>query len=160
MTSRHGPLTALEGTAPALAVGDVLVRHLRLTPAGVAWHAGDVRREFVPWVDVDRLSVDVPKTWMPHPLVSDWTRSIIETALGGGADYHHVEPYFARVAIRGGDEELWEVDRHYVSGYRRRDARAAARLVDHLGTEPSSRALLAQPSEIIARISTVLRAAG
>lgn len=156
MTSRHGPLTALGGRAPALAVGDIQLRHLRLTAAGVAWHAGERRLEFVPWIDVEGLAVDVPHTWGPHPAVSDWTRSIIETALGGGGEFREPEPYFARVAL-GGVEELWEVDRHYLSGYRRRDARTAARLVEHLGAASSSRALLAQPDEIITRITTILR---
>lgn len=157
MNRRHGALTALGGTAPALAVGDVQIRHLRFTPAGVAWHRGETRLLFVPWADVEAIAIDPPKTRWPHPSARDWTMSFLAVALGGAGEPSEPEPYFARMTQRDGDEELWEVDRHYISGYRRRDAHAASRLVEYVSTSPTSRALLAQPDEILDRISVILR---
>lgn len=157
MTSRHGPLTALGGATPALAVGDVDMRHLRLTPAGVAWHRAQTRRVFAPWSDVTRLSIEPPKTWWPNPVVGDWVVPVIEGVLGGGGEVREPEPYFAHVALADAEEELWEIDRHHISGYRRSDAAATLRLVEHFSTNPQSRALLAQPEAVIARISAILR---
>jgi len=159
MTSRHGPLMSLAGATPALALGDVEMRHLRMTPAGVAWHRAETRREFALWADVARISVDPPATWWPHPLVGDWVVPMIEGVFGGGGEVREPEPYFAHVRIGEGDEELWEIDRHYISGYRRRDAQSTARLVDHLASTPGSRALLAHPDAVIARISAIVRPA-
>ncbi|MET0297445.1 MAG: hypothetical protein ABW024_08590 [Microbacterium sp.] len=159
MTSRHGPLTALAGATPALAIGDVDMRHLRLTPAGVAWHRAETRRVFAPWTDVVRLTVDPPKTWWPNPVVGDWVVPTVEGMLGGGGEVREPEPYFAHVVLAGADEELWEIDRHHISGYRRQDALATGRLVEHFAATPGSRALLAQPDAVIARISAILRSA-
>ncbi len=157
---RHGPLTAVEGTAPALAIGDVDVHHVRLAPDGIALHLGATRRDFVAWDTVRDLTVEPPHSWWPHPAMGDTFWPALEGILGGGAAADTVpETPTYPVRITTGEFETleWDVTTHYLSGYRRRDAHATTRLAEYLIAHPDARVLLAQPDALLDRITSLLR---
>ena len=159
-TRRRGPLTAIEGATPALAIGDAAVRHVRLTPDGVGLWLGETARELVPWSGVEAIVVEPPTTWWPHPAVGDSVGPILEGLLGGGAaETLETTPTFpVRIAAVGRDIQEWPITQHYLSGYRPRDARATTRLVDYLVEQPEARVLLARPAELLERVSALVRA--
>lgn len=157
---RQGPLSALGGALPALAIGDAEVRHVRLRPDGLTLHLGDSPGGFVPWADIREIAVDPPTTWWPHPAVGDTFWPAVEGLLGGGAATDSIPetPTFpVRITTSGFDVVEWPVTTHYLSGYRRRDAKATVRLVEYLVGRPEARVLLAQPTELLDRISSILR---
>lgn len=155
---RQGPLTALEGDEPALAIGDVAVRSVRLTTEGIARYLGDARAESVPWTRVRALSVQPPRTWWPHPAIGDSIGPILEGLLGGGLGEPGETPTFPVVVeTTDGDRLEWRATQHYLSGYRRSDARAATRLAEYLVERADARVLLARPAELIDRIAALVR---
>jgi len=56
---RYGPLIVVPG---ALAVGDPGRHRLRLTPDAVLFRDGSENRGIVPWIQVERVLIDVPVT--------------------------------------------------------------------------------------------------
>lgn len=153
---RHGPLTALEGGRPALALGDVAARHARLSAHGVARHLGESAVAEVPWSDVIAVEAVLTTTRWPHPAIPDVVIPVIIGLLGDGGSASEASPLRLDLATTGGGES-WTLESHYVSGYRRADARATTRLLEHLTAVPESRVLLANPGELLDRISTLLR---
>lgn len=160
ISRRQGPLSALEGTAPALAVGDVAVRHVRLDPTGISLHFADSPGGFVPWSDTREIALGLPTTLWPHPAIGDTVWPTIEGLLSGGAATESLSetPTFPfRITTAQSDVVEWALTPHYLSGYRRRDARAATRLVEYLVAHPDARVLLAQPVALLERITALLR---
>jgi hypothetical protein len=158
-TRRLGVLTALEGEAPAVAVGDAAVRHVRLTVEGLAPHLADAPTGFVPWGQVRNLSIEAPTTWWPYPALGDSIGPILEGLLGGGSmpDAAGTPTFAVRLTSAEGDRVEWRATQHYLSGYRRGDARAALRLGEYLVARPESRVLLSRPAELLDRVSTLVR---
>ncbi|GAA5196243.1 hypothetical protein [Microbacterium jejuense] len=159
-TRRLGLLTALEGEAPALAIGDAAARHVRLTTAGLAPHLADSPAGFVPWTRVRALTVDAPTTWWPHPAIGDSIGPVLEGLLGGGGgvlDANETPTFAVGVTTDDGESVEWRATQHYLSGYRRGDARAALRLGEYLVAHPESRVLLARPAELLDRVSALVR---
>ena len=159
VTRRRGPLTALEGAEPALAIGDAAARHVRLTPDGLALWLGDSPAGFIPWRDVRLLVVEPPTTRWPHPMIGDAVGPLLEGLLSGGGSF--VEgtetPTFAVRVTTDGDVIQWGVTQHHLSGYRRAEARATTRLAEYLIDRPDARVLLARPAELLDRIATLVR---
>ncbi|MCT9819698.1 hypothetical protein N3K63_05285 [Microbacterium sp. W1N] len=176
---RVGPLTAVDAVAgaardaatpdapgaarlpaapvlPAVAIGDVAVRHVRLTTSGVELWQGAEPHEAVAWGEVADVELDLPTTRLPSPLLAD---SIGPVLLGVLGDAYTAEPnpVTARVVTRSAGAQEWELDGHHVTGYRRRDAELTERLVARLVAEPDARVLLAVPGELLARLGTVAR---
>jgi len=155
---RQGPLTALEGAEPALAIGDVAVRHVRLTPDGLAPYLADAHGGFVPWSAVRTLAVEPPSTWWPSPALGDSIGPLLEGVLGGGfSDMEQTPTFPVGIVTTAGDRLEWHATQHYLSGYRRSDARAATRLAEYLVAHPEARVLLGRPTELLERISLLLR---
>ncbi|WP_315552078.1 hypothetical protein [Microbacterium aurum] len=158
VTRRVGPLAAVEGERPALAVGDVDVHHVRLSVAGLTPHLAEAPSGFVPWGDVHEIRLDVPTTWWPHPALGDSVGPVIEGLFGGAAIEVTETPTFpVHVRTADGAQLEWSATTHYLSGYRRKDAAMSARLVDHLVAHPEARGLLAQPVALLDRLAHVLR---
>ena len=158
-TRRRGPLTALEGDDPAVAIGDVTARHVRLTPAGLAPWLGNSPAGFVPWVAVRAITVEPPTTRWPHPAIGDSVGPLLDGLLGGGVSM--VEPgetptFPVRVRTEADDLE-WRVTQHYLSGYLRREARATTELVAFLADRAEARVLLGRPADLLDRVSALLR---
>lgn len=157
MTSRrHRPLTAVEGAQPALALGDVAARHARLTVDGVVRHVGESAVAEVPWSDVIALEAVLTTTRWPHPAIPDVAIPVLIGLLGDGGSASEAAPLRLELATAAGGES-WTLESHYVSGYRRADARATTRLLEHLVAVPESRVLLARPGDLLDRISSLLR---
>jgi len=158
-TRRLGLLTALEGDAASLAVGDAAARHVRLTTAGLAPHLAEAPTGFVPWTRVRSLAIEAPTTWWPYPALGDSIGPILEGLLGGGSmlDASETPTFAVRLTTEDGDRVEWRATQHYLSGYRRGDARAALRLGEYLVARPESRLLLARPAELLDRVSTLVR---
>lgn len=157
---RVGVLTALDDTdGPALALGDAAARHVRLRPDGLQPALGDAPAGFVPWGQVRAVVADVPATWWPHPAVGDTLVPLIEGIFGGSSGEISETPTFpVRVTTDDGAVVEWRATPHYLSGYRRRDAALARRLVDHLVAAPEARVQLARPDDLLARLGEILRA--
>lgn len=160
VTRRRGPLTALEGERPALAIGDTAARHVRLSSEGVSLWLGKAMTDALRWGSVQAVVVDPPTTWWPHPALGDSVWPILEGLLGGGAsETLETTPTFpVRMAVEGRDILEWRATQHYLTGYRPRDARATTRLVDYLVERPESRALLSRPTVMLDRIAMLVRA--
>lgn len=154
MASRLGPLTAVAAACsgiPAVAIGDVAVRHVRLTTGGVELWDGTRAQEAVVWAEVAELRPDLPTTILPSPRLADSVGPVLLGLLGDG---YVSEPSRAAITVRtrSAGEREWEIDGHHVTGYRKRDAELAGRLAQRLVDDAASRALLAVPDELIARI--------
>lgn len=151
---RLGPLAAAPGDEPALALGDVAVHHLRFTPDGVVPHLADAPAGFVPWADIREITLDIPTTWWPDPRLGDTVVPLVVGLLGGGIDEASAPPTFAaRVGfVEGGDLD-YRVTPHYLSGYRKKDAGVAARVVRLLVDRPEVRVLLADPTALLDRLA-------
>ncbi|MEV5069871.1 hypothetical protein MRBLMI12_001453 [Microbacterium sp. LMI12-1-1.1] len=159
VTRRRGPLTALEGPEAALAIGDAAARHVRLTPGGLAPWLGDSPGGFMPWDAVRLLTVQPPTTLWPHPAIGDSVGPLLEGLLSGGGSFvegAETPTFPVRVGTAGADIE-WGVTQHYLSGYRRAEARATTRLAEYLTDRPEARVLLARPAELLDRIATLVR---
>jgi hypothetical protein len=162
ITRRRGPLSALEGaTAAALAIGDAAARHVRLTPDGLARHIGPTASEFVPWSRVHTVTVDPPSTWFPYPALGDTAAALLGGALGGMelSEAAETPTFLVRIATIDGERDEWRATQHHLSGYRRADAQATARLVEYLAARGEARVLLGRPGELIDRIAALTRAA-
>jgi len=158
VTRRVGPLAAVEGEQPALAVGDVDVHHVRLSVAGLTPHLAEAPAGFVPWADVREIRLEVPTTWWPHPALGDTVVPMIEGLLGGSDMTVAETPTFpVHVRTADGAQLEWPATTHYLSGYRRKDAAMSARLLDHLVAHPGTRVLLAQPVALLDRLAHVPR---
>lgn len=151
---RLGPLSVVDGAEPALALGDVAVRHLRFTPVGVIPHLAAAPIGFVPWTNVIGIELDIPTAWFPHPGFADTVVPLVVALLGGGPEEPSETPTFsARLgAVEGGDLE-YRITPHYLSGYRKKDAAIAARVVNLLADRPEVRGLLADPTALLARLA-------
>lgn len=155
---RVGALTALDDTdGPAVALGDAAVRHVRLRPDGLQPALGDAPAGFVPWARVRTVVADVPATWWPHPALGDTLVPVIEGIFGGSSgDISETPTFPVRVTTDDGAVLEWRATLHYLSGYRRRDAALAGRLVAHLVAAPEARVLLARPDDLLARLGEIL----
>lgn len=143
VTSRLGPLTSL---TDALAVGDPHARHLRLTPAGIAFFRGDDEQETFEWSEIAEIRVSAPFTLWPHPRLGDTLGAIL---LG----YPDIEPFPVMLTLSDGSDVDDEIDGHHLRGYRRSHTRTLTRLLEHLMGSPASRSLLARPSEVLTRLA-------
>lgn len=158
-TRRRGPLTALEGDEPAVAIGDTAARHVRLSPDGLSRHVGDPRSQFVPWTQVHSVTVDPPATWWPYPAVSDMAAALLGGVAGGleTGEAAETPTFLVVITTLDGQRLEWRATQHYLSGYRRGDAQATTRLVEYLTARGEARLLLARPAELIDRISALTR---
>lgn len=154
---QEGPLVALDAEEPALALGDAAARHVRLSARGLTAFRGGVPGAFVPWRQVRALSSEIPTTRWPNPAVADWIVPVVEGFLGGVGEVAETPTFPVHIVTTQGDMHEWPATVHYLAGYRRRDAAAANRLIDHLLAQPPSRALLAHPADLLDRLGRVLR---
>jgi|GEM_PF-2291488 len=159
VTRRRGPLTALEGTEPAVAVGDASARHVRLTPEGLARHVGEPRSQFVPWARVHTVTVTPPASWWPYPAISDLAAALLGGVAGGleVGEAAETPTFTVTITTTDGERLEWRATQHYLSGYRRPDAQATTRLMEYLAARGEARMLLARPAELIDRISALTR---
>lgn len=155
---REGLLTALDADEPGLAIGDAAVRHVRLTTRGATAFLGDDPGAFAPWSQIRAIVIDPPTTWAPNPALVDSIGPVIEGLFGGIAGPVEETPTF-EVRIDGphGEAREWRATLHYLSGYRKKDARFASRLLDTLVDRPETRALLGHPAELLERLGKVVR---
>ena len=158
-TRRRGPLTALEGDEPAVAIGDALARHVRLTPEGLSRYIGDSRSTFVPWTQVHTVTVAPPASWWPYPVVSDMAAALLGGVAGGleVGDAAETPAFLVVITTLDGERLEWRATQHHLSGYRRGDAQATTRLVEYLTARGEARLLLARPAELLDRISALTR---
>lgn len=152
-------MTALEGEVPALAIGDVAVRHIRLTSDGLTLWLGDRSGPALPWDGVRAVTLEPPTTRWLHPAVADSFGPLLEGILGGGlSDQPEAAPTFpVRIAANDGGVVEWNVTQHYLSGYRPREVRATQGLLEYLVARAEARVLLGRPAELIDRISALVR---
>jgi len=155
---RVGVLTALdEGDGAAVALGDAAARHVRLRSDGLQAALGDAPSGFVPWTRVSAIAADVPTTWWPYPAMGDAVVPLLEGIFGGATgDIAETPTFSVRVTTTDGARLDWVATPHYRSGYRRRDAAAATRLLEHLLARPDARVLLARPDDLLARLGEIL----
>lgn len=158
-TRRRGPLTALEGAEPFLAIGDTAARHVRLSPEGLSRHIGEPRSQFVPWTQVHAVAVEPPGSWWPYPAISDMAAALLGGVAGGleTGDAAETPTFLVVITTLEGERLGWRATQHYLSGYRRRDAQATTRLVEYLAARSEARMLLARPAELIDRVSALTR---
>lgn len=156
MAPRHGPLTA---TADGIAIGDVAVRHVRLGVDGVSGWVGDEQKAALPWTDVLGVRFSPPTTFWPWPGIQETAGSLLLAVLGDVSPFGEIEQYPVVITVASGDEVTWEVDPHYISGYRRSHARSAQRIVELLTSSEESRKLLAHPADALTRLAAVGRRA-
>ncbi|WP_324012638.1 hypothetical protein [Microbacterium sp. JZ37] len=156
MASRHGPLTA---TPDGLAIGDVAALHVRLRADGVAECVGDAPRAVLPWSDIRALRFSPPTTIWPWPGMQETVGSLLLAVLGDVSPLGEVERYPVVLTVTSGDEVTWEVDPHYIAGYRRSHVRSAQRIVEVLTSSAESRALLRHPADALTRLAAVGRRA-
>lgn len=157
-TRREGPLTAIEGMTPALAIGDVAAFHVRLSLTDVSRYLGNAMQSSMRWSTVATLAADIPTTRWLHPMVGDTVMPILEGLLGGG-DLREVETFPLRITTTEGAAIEWRVSPHYVSGYLRSDVHTTGELLDYLVATPEARILLGRPTTLLDRVSAILRAA-
>ena len=158
-TRRRGPLTALEGAEPSVAIGDTAARHVRLSPEGLSRHIGEPRLQFVPWTRVHAVTADPPGSWWPYPAVTDMAAALLGGVAGGleAGDAAETPTFVVVITTLEGERLEWRATQHHLSGYRRGDAQATTRLVEYLTARGEARMLLARPAELIDRISALTR---
>ncbi|MFC8680430.1 hypothetical protein ACFT30_02840 [Microbacterium ureisolvens] len=158
-TRRRGPMTALEGDAPALAIGDTAVRHIRLTADGLTLWLGDRTGPLIPWDGVRAVTLEPQTTRWVHPVIADSVGPLLDGLLGGGlTDKPESAPTFpVRIAANDGGLVVWDVTQHYLSGYRPREVRATQGLLEYLVARTEARVLLGRPTELLDRISALVR---
>ncbi|WP_431804477.1 hypothetical protein [Microbacterium sp. bgisy203] len=155
---REGLLTALDADEPGLAIGDAAARHVRLTTRGATAYVGDDPGAFAPWSQIRAIVIDPPTTWAPNPALVDSIGPIVEGLFGGiGGIVEETPTFEVRVEGIDGEPRVWRATLHYLSGYRKKDARFASRLIDALVGRPETRALLAHPAELLDRLGKVVR---
>lgn len=152
-------MTALEGEAPALAIGDTAVRHIRLTSDGLTLWLGERTGPFIPWEGVRAVILEPQTTRWLHPAIADSVGPLLDGLLGGGlTEQPEAAPTFpVRVAANDGGVEVWNVTQHYLSGYRPREVRATAALLEYLVARAEARVLLGRPAELLDRVSALVR---
>lgn len=158
---RTGALSAVGGTEPALALGDVAARHVRMTVTGVQPFLGDAPSGFVPWAQVRSIEFAPPTTGWISPVVVDTVAPLLVGIFGGGAAADVEETPVFTVRVVGADDAWeWPATLHHLSGYRRRDADTARRVIDRLVDSADARALLRRPTDLLERIARAGRSAG
>ncbi|GLJ95213.1 hypothetical protein GCM10017591_12750 [Microbacterium dextranolyticum] len=155
---RVGVLTALadEGDGAAVALGDVAAHHVRLRSDGLVPAFGAAPSGFVPWRQVRELDADIPATWVPAPAVMDVVGPLLEGVFGGSGSIAETPTFPVRIVADDGARLEWRATPHYLSGYRRRDAAVAARLLAHLVARADARILLSRPHEMLGRLAQIL----
>ncbi len=157
---RVGVLTALDDTDGRPSPSGMLPRVTSAcAPTACSPRSGTPPPASYPGGRCAPVVADVPATWWPHPAVGDTLVPLIEGIFGGSSGEISETPTFpVRVTTDDGTVVEWRATPHYLSGYRRRDAALARRLVDHLVAAPEARVLLARPDDLLARLGEILRA--
>ncbi|KQR45411.1 hypothetical protein ASF87_14325 [Microbacterium sp. Leaf161] len=142
---RYGPLIVVPG---ALAVGDPGRHHLRLTPDAVLFRDGSENRGIVPWIQVERVLIDVPVTRFRLP-------GLVSTIVIGALTFLAVsdlgmDPDDGTVDVKiDGESTTAPLSRHHVGGYWAPTVHGAHRLLQHLIDHPEQRSLLAPPESLL-----------
>lgn len=141
----------ISGPIPVLAVGDVLERHVILTPASLTLFSGGRPRDTVAWLEVAEASARLPRVRLVPPRVADALAGLVAAYLGPGAASSMTGE--VRVRTHDGMVREWQIDGHHAAGYRSEDVLRAARLFAHLTAAPQSRRLLGDPDEVLALLA-------
>jgi hypothetical protein len=152
---RYGSLIVVPG---ALAVGDPGRHHLRLTPDAVLFRDGSENRGIVPWIQVERVLIDVPVTRFRLP-------GLVSTIVIGALTFLAVsdlgmDPDDGTVDVQiGGESTTAPLSRHHVGGYWAPTVDGAHRLLQHLIDHPEQRSLLARPESLLDVAARLARSA-
>lgn len=152
---RYGPLIIVPG---ALAVGDPGRHHLRLTPDAVLFRDGSENRGIVPWIQVERVLIDVPVTRFRLP-------GLVSTIVIGALTFLAVsdlgmDPDDGTVDVQiDGESTTAPLSRHHVGGYWAPTVDGAHRLLQHLIDHPEQRSLLARPESLLDVAARLARSA-
>jgi hypothetical protein len=152
---RYGPLIVVPG---ALAVGDPGRHHLRLTPDAVLFRDGSENRGIVPWIQVERVLIDVPVTRFRLP-------GLVSTIVIGALTFLAVsdlgmDPDDGTVDVQiDGESTTAPLSRHHVGGYWAPTVDGAHRLLQHLIDHPEQRSLLARPESLLDVAARLARSA-
>ena len=152
---RYGPLIVVPG---ALAVGDPGRHHLRLTPDAVLFRDGSENRGIVPWIQVERVLIDVPVTRFRLP-------GLASTIVIGALTFLAVsdlgmDPDDSTVDVQiDGESTTAPLSRHHVGGYWAPTVDGAHRLLQHLIDHPEQRSLLARPESLLDVAARLARSA-
>ncbi|WP_455904858.1 hypothetical protein [Microbacterium sp.] len=152
---RYGPLIVVPG---ALAVGDPGRHHLRLTPDAVLFRDGSENRGIVPWIQVERVLIDVPVTRFRLP-------GLVSTIVTGALTFLAVsdlgmDPDDGTVDVQiDGESTTAPLSRHHVGGYWAPTVDGAHRLLQHLIDHPEQRSLLARPESLLDVAARLARSA-
>ncbi|AQY01448.1 hypothetical protein LJR044_001706 [Microbacterium foliorum] len=152
---RYGPLIVVPG---ALAVGDPGRHHLRLTPDAVLFRDGSENRGIVPWIQVERVLIDVPVTRFRLP-------GLASTIVIGALTFLAVsdlgmDPDDGTVDVQiDGESTTAPLSRHHVGGYWAPTVDGAHRLLQHLIDHPEQRSLLARPESLLDVAARLARSA-
>lgn len=152
---RYGPLIVVPG---ALAVGDPGRHHLRLTPDAVLFRDGSENRGIVPWIQVERVLIDVPVTRFRLP-------GLASTIVIGALTFLAVsdlgmDPDDGTVDVQiDGESTTAPLSRHHVGGYWAPTVDSAHRLLQHLIDHPEQRSLLARPESLLDVAARLARSA-
>jgi hypothetical protein len=152
---RYGPLIVVPG---ALAVGDPGRHHLRLTPDAVLFRDGGENRGIVPWIQVERVLIDVPVTRFRLP-------GLVSTIVIGALTFLAVsdlgmDPDDGTVDVQiDGESTTAPLSRHHVGGYWAPTVDGAHRLLQHLIDHPEQRSLLARPESLLDVAARLARSA-
>ncbi|MEX0158588.1 MULTISPECIES: hypothetical protein [unclassified Microbacterium] len=152
---RYGPLIVVPG---ALAVGDSGRHHLRLTPDAVLFRDGSENCGIVPWIQVERVLIDVPVTRFRLP-------GLVSTIVIGALTFLAVsdlgmDPDDGTVDVQiDGESTTAPLSRHHVGGYWAPTVDGAHRLLQHLIDHPEQRSLLARPESLLDVAARLARSA-
>lgn len=152
---RYGSLIVVPG---ALAVGDPGRHHLRLTPDAVLFRDGSENRGIVPWIQVERVLIDVPVTRFRLP-------GLVSTIVIGALTFLAVsdlgmDPDDGTVDVQiDGESTTAPLSRHHVGGYWAPTVDGAHRLLQHLIDHPEQRSLLARPESLLDVAARLARSA-
>lgn len=152
---RYGPLIVVPG---ALAVGDPGRHHLRLTPDAVLFRDGSENRGIVPWIQVERVLIDVPVTRFR-------LSGLVSTIVIGALTFLAVsdlgmDPDDGTVDVQiDGESTTAPLSRHHVGGYWAPTVDGAHRLLQHLIDHPEQRSLLARPESLLDVAARLARSA-
>ncbi len=142
------------GELPGLVIGDVGARHVVLHREYFEY-VGDDARERWAWADVDTVRLDVPDTAWFHPVMPDLVVPFVLAIFGAGDGAPDPRDLHLTVMPTAEDTVKRTLAGHWASGYPRRQAEAAQRLVTLMHRSPESRVLLDHPSEVLRRIRRI-----
>lgn len=151
---RHGPISA--GERPGLFVGDRGGRHLVLYRDRIE-HVGDHDTEAWAWDDLAGVTLAVPATRWPFPVIPDIVLPFVLAIIAPGMDTTEPRDLHLTVHTTSGEGFSRALSAHWASGYPRAQAGAAQRLVTLLHTSRPTRELLDRPSDIVHRIGRITR---